>query len=452
MEQDAEEIWESVRRAVAGCLAELDPAAVVAVGLSNQRESVGAWERSSGSPLGPILSWQDQRTAPLCREVRMDPAKIFAISGLPLDPMFSALKARWLLDHHDPERRRSRSGEICIGTVDSWLLSRCAKADDQHVVEIGNASRTQLLDLDGRTWSADLLDEFDVPPAVLPEIRPSDGPFPTVRGLDPLPDGVPVLAVLGDSHAALFGHGIRTAGVVKVTYGTGSSVMALVADDHGGNERGHSAGVCRTIAWQVGDVSVAYALEGNIRSTGATLQWLARLLGTTAGDLAEVAATASSDGVHLVPGFNGLAAPWWDAEATGLLTGLSLSTGPAQVARSALESTAFQVADVVDAIRAQGVVVDRILADGGGSGNDTLMQIQADLAGVTVERSARPDVSALGAAYLAGLRAGLWTEDQLVDLVEQRETFHPQAHDRGARMAEWHDAIRRARGTTGRTG
>lgn len=440
VEQDAAELRASVRRAVRDGLAGLDPAAVVAVGLANQRESLVLWDRATGIPAGPLLSWQDQRTAGLCRDLSTGPlpADAARISGLPLDPMFSAPKARWLLDTYDPDRRRATRGDLCLGTVDGWLLS----TPTRHVVELGNASRTQLLDLTTATWSPTLLDAFGIPAATLPEIVPSTGPFPPMA-LDPLPGNVPVLAVLGDSHAALFGHGIRTPGTLKATYGTGSSVMGLAPS---GVDEGLARGVCRTIAWQLGSGPPRHALEGNIRSAGATLAWLARLLGTTSDGLAELAATATSDGVHLVPGFAGLAAPWWDRDATGLIAGLSLATGPAELARAALESIAFQVADVVTAIAGEGRSVARLLADGGASVNDTLMRFQADLSGLPVHRSRNPDVSALGAAHLAGLAAGVWDEDQLAAWRERPDVFEPDpSADRAGRLAGWHAAVRRAR-------
>ncbi|MEU6731583.1 FGGY family carbohydrate kinase, partial [Nonomuraea wenchangensis] len=241
VEQDPEELWQSVRQAVAGCVTPEQGARVAGVGISTQRESLVLWDRRTGEPLGPLLSWQDQRTAARCHELADQAELVRSVSGLPLDPMFSALKARWLLDTHDPDRRRSRAGELCLGTVDSWLLSRFG---GEHVIEVGNASRTQLLDVQAGAWDSRLLELFGVPSEVLPHVVPSCGPFPAVRDLAPLPDGVPVLAVLGDSHAAMFAHAGWRPGIVKATYGTGSSVMAV-----GG---GHAPGLCRSIAWDLG--------------------------------------------------------------------------------------------------------------------------------------------------------------------------------------------------------
>src|SRR4051812_28860054 len=300
VEQDAGAIWASVQAAVRDCMRPELAAAVVAVGLSTQRESIVAWDRASGQPLSPVLSWQDQRTAGMARELgRPDVlARVRAISGLPLDPMFSALKARWILDAIDPDRTRARSGEVCIGTIDSWIMSRF---NGEHLIESGNASRTQLLDVDAVTWSTELLGLFQVPEAVLPAVTVSNGSFPRVRGLEPLPDGVPLLAVMADSHSALFGHGAKRTGEVKAPQGTGSSDMGLVDPS-----ASLDAGVCKTIAWSVG--ATAYAAEGNIRAAGATLRWVAGMLGITVEDLTLLARGADSEGVCLVPGFNGLGA------------------------------------------------------------------------------------------------------------------------------------------------
>jgi len=287
VEQSATEIWESVRAAVAACVQNRDTHAVAGVGFSTQRESLVVWDRATEEPLGPMLSWQDQRTRQECEVLRARDREgvVRATSGLPLDPMFSALKAQWLLDRYDPDRARSRRGELCLGTVDSWLLSRLG---GEHVIEVGNAARTQLMDVRNRRWDDELLEFFRVPAAVLPTIVSSNGPFPTVRGLAPLVDGTPVGAVMGDSHAALFAHAGWRPGRVKATYGTGSSIMSL-----GYPVSTSSEALCLTVAWD--DGQPAYAYEGNIRSSGATLTWLAELFAMTP-DAVAGAAAESSDG------------------------------------------------------------------------------------------------------------------------------------------------------------
>jgi glycerol kinase len=445
VEQDPDELRSSVHQAIDACLAQLGGRSVAGIGISNQRESIVLWERATGRPVAPLVSWQDARAVPIVERIAAAGARedVYRISGLPLDPMFSAAKAGWLLDEHDPDRSRARRGELCLGTVDSWLTSTA----DQHVVEVGNASRTQLLDVRTGQWSDELLDAFDVPRAALPDVRPSAGRFP--RTLDVDGSAVPVVAVLGDSHAALFGHGVRAPGTVKATYGTGSSLMTLVEAPPPA-----TAGLCLTIAWQLaGGAAPQVALEGNIRASGATLAWTGRLFGITPQEVADLADGAGSDGVHLVPGFGGLGAPWWDAAARGLIEGLTLGSSREQVCRAALEAVAFQVMDLVDAARACDAAPTTLLADGGASVNDSLMQLQADLTGITVRRSPASEMSALGAAQLAGLQAGLWDEDTLRTRREEPTTFEPTmtAAERSARRDGWHAAVARARGTQAST-
>jgi glycerol kinase len=440
VEQSPSAIVDSVRDAVAAAVRTIDPARVAAVGLSNQRESLMIWEVATGAAVGPLISWQDQRAADTCATLLAQGAGelVRTRSGLPLDPMFSAAKARWLLDRYDPDRRRSRNGELRLGTVDSWLL---AQFGADHLIEVGNASRTQLLSVATGEWDDGLLDVFGIPRQVLGRVVPSVGPFPAVRGLAPLLDGTPLTAVLGDSHAALFAHAGWAPGTVKATYGTGSSVMGLCAGPitAGG-------GLCRTIAWDTG-AGPAHAVEGNIRSSGATLSWLARAVGSTPSALADLAATASSEGVHLVPGFGGLGAPWWDRDAAGLLTGLTFGTELPQMARAALESIAFQVEDVVDEVDRLIHPVDTLLADGGAAVNPTLMQLQADTSGRLVHRAEQTDLSPLGAAHLAGLTVGFWDRAGLDALSRPRTPFRPAESDpdRLARRAAWRSAVARAR-------
>jgi glycerol kinase len=436
VEQSADELWDSVRRAVAQCVDPVLADRVVAVGLSNQRESLVLWERRTGRPVGPLLSWQDQRTAGQCRELAADGVGdlVRSVSGLPLDPMFSALKARWLLDTYDPDRSRSRAGELCLGTVDSWLLSRFGSG---HVTEVGNASRTQLLNVATRQWDDRLLDLFDVPSAILPQVTPSTGDFAVVRGLAPLPDGVPLLAVMGDSHAALFAHAGWQKGVVKATYGTGSSVMAIGdADD---------PGLCRSIAWDLtGPVTV---VEGNIRSAGRTLSWLAELFDTDVTQLLAQAEQAGQDSrLHLVPAFGGLGAPWWEPDAIAVLSGMTLATRRGDLALAALHAVAMQVDDVVAAVERAvgGVRLQR--ADGGLTRSDRLMRFQADLGGRRIARSVDPDLSCRGVADAAGVAAGLWSMSDLEQRQRPADEFMPSMDEsyREAVRAAWHAAVERA--------
>ncbi|MGP3917236.1 FGGY-family carbohydrate kinase [Nonomuraea sp. 10N515B] len=432
VEQDPGELWQSVQRAVADCVTPAHAERVAGVGISNQRESLVLWERRTGEPVGPLLSWQDQRTADRCHELAGSAELVRSVSGLPLDPMFSALKARWLLDTYDPGRRRA--GELCLGTVDSWLLSRFG---GEHLVEVGNASRTQLLDLATGDWDARLLELFGVPREVLPRVVPSCAAFPAARGLAPLQDGVPVLAVMGDSHAAMFAHAGWRPGVVKATYGTGSSVMAI-------GEDGQAQGLCRSIAWDLGD-GLALCVEGNIRATGRTITWLAELFGVPVQTLLNEAEAA--DGVHFVPAFGGLGAPWWDPDATPVITGFSLGTRRAQLAAAALEAVAFQVEDVLTAIEQAVGQVRVLMTDGGLTHSDRLMRLQADLSGRVVARSGEHDLSALGVADAAGLTAKLWTLEELERRPRPADTYEPGLGEaeRRARRHAWHEAVRRSR-------
>lgn len=447
VDQDPEAIWESVGQAVAACLAGRDPGCVEAVALSTQRESMLLWERGTGKPLSNLVSWQDRRSVEACEALQKagHGPLVRERSGLPLDPMFSALKAKWLLDEYDPERRRAEQGEVCLGTIDSFLLTRFAGGD--HLTEAGNASRTQLLNVRKAEWDPDLLAVFGVPGAALPRVCPSNGPFPAVRGVRGLPDGVPVLGVLGDSHAALFGHGAFRPGRVKATYGTGSSVMGLVDDA----DRLHP-GICLTIGWLVD--APALAAEANIRSSGATLKWVANLLGIEPGDAADLAreqAASGREGAVVIPGFNGLGAPWWDNAASGLVDGLRLDSGRESLCLGAMEAIPNQITDVVEILSEGGLRVESLSADGGPTRNAFLMQMQADFAGVPVMRALDAELSALGAAHLAGLGAGWWYWKELEGMERPREIYAPIMDEEERRRVRrrWKAALEKAKTRVG---
>jgi glycerol kinase len=446
VEQDANEIWASVRRAAAEALDPATAKRVVSVGLSTQRESCVIWDRRTGKALTPVLSWQDQRTEGVCQVLRNagHAALIRRKSGLPLDPMFSAAKARWLLDRLPSRQVRPAAEEICIGTIDSFILSRFG---GEAVIEAGNASRTQLFDVVGGCWDGELLSIFDVPLAAMPRVVASTGPFPAAKGLAPLPDGVPVGAVMADSHSALFAHGAFAPGPVKATHGTGSSVMGLVDRKAVGDGDAGAPGVCLTLAWQIDAPMLAF--EGNIRSAGSTLIWAAELLGVDTQGLARLAATAAdSRGVYLVPAFGGLGAPWWDASAVGIVTGVTFGVTRAPLARAALDSIAHQIADVLDAVRESGAPVERLLVDGGPTRNDQLMQFETDMVGVPVERTDVAELSAMGVAHLAGVSAGVFTLEGLRHLDRGGQAFKPSlaADDRRREREAWARAVARSRG------
>lgn len=443
VEQDAREILDSVVRGIEAAVKGLEHR-VTALAISSQRESALAWDRSTGMPLGPMLGWQDRRTVAAAQvlEAEGHGPHVRAVTGLPIDPMFSALKFTWLLDEIDLRRTRSAAGEIALGTVDSWLTYSLT---GEHRIEAGNASRTQLLNLQSLDWDDSMLELFRIPRAALPRVAASTEATEVVTGIPCLPEGTRITGILGDSHAALFGHGARTPGAVKVTLGTGSSIMGLLAPDAPAR-----TGLVKTIAWCAPEAS--YAFEGNILSTGATAVWLAGILGITTAELFELASTAGDDSaVDLVPAFAGLGAPWWDESARAIITGFDLGTTRTQLARAAVESIALQIEDVLSAAeQGRGSRCDTILIDGGPAANDALAQLLADLCQRRVQRPNITGLSALGAAYLAGIVAGIWTQDDVLALGHDSTSFEPlmTADAAATRRKRWHKAVARARSRT----
>lgn len=438
VEQDAERIWTSVLDAVAACLAAAGGTVeIVGVALSTQRESVVGWRAGSGEPLGPVIGWQDSRTADWCAS-HLDQragAEIQRRTGLHVDAMFSAPKFRWLLDHapaHLP------ADDLRLGTIDSWLIWRLT-GGAQHLCEAGNASRTLLYDVTELAWAPELLALFTIPPSVLPTPRPSDAGFGRCVGVPPIPDGTPILAVLADSHAALYGHGCTEVGMAKATYGTGSSVMTPVPQ----LPQGRSP-VPTTLAWLVDGIPT-YALEGNILSSGATLAWAAEVL--TGGDVAALLRLADqvpdAGGVILVPAFTGLGAPHWDRDATAIYAGMTTGTGAAHLARAAVDSIGHQIGDVIDVIEQTTGPLRTFRADGGVTASPLVMQSQADLLQRTVEVADVAEISAVGAAQLAWQTVGSadWSE------LRGASRYAPElsAAEQADRRADWARQVARAR-------
>lgn len=444
VEQDAIEIRDSVVKALTTAV-EGGAFDVRGIGLSNQRESAVIWDRRTGEPLGPVLGWQDRRTAARVStlvESGWD-VKIRAKTGLTLDPMFSALKLEWLLDQVDPDREAAQRGEIAFGTVDSWLLFALT---GEHRVELGNASRTQLLNLDRLDWDDEILELFRIPRAVMPAIVASDAPSAPIVGVDALPSGVRIHGVLGDSHAALYAHGVRGPGAVKATYGSGSSIMGLASPSAVSTATSDSA-LVRTIAW--GTPEPAFAFEGTIVSTGATILWLSNLLNLDPSQLSSFAQSVDdTQGVDLVPAFGGLSAPWWDESAVALVSGLGLGTQAAHLARAAFESVVHQTEDVLDAVERQtGQPVQDVLADGGPTQNAWLMQMQADYGQRQVSQSSVAELSATGAAHLAGIGCGMWDADRCLELPRDRQPYRARI-DRAIAQEHrraWRAAVERSR-------
>jgi glycerol kinase len=449
VEQDPLAIWSSVEGAVGDCLASAKRADIAAVAVSNQRETVLLWDRSTGMPAGPAIVWQCRRTSAFCDALRargLEP-RLASATGLTIDPLFSASKLHWLLAARPDGVTRAHAGELCAGTVDSWIIWRLT-GGAVHACDASNASRTQLFNLHTASWDSDLLSLFSVPAAILPAIRASSGTFGEVSTIRALA-GVPIAAAIGDSHAALFGHAAFTPGQIKATYGTGSSLMTPISAPL---RSGH--GLSTTVAWSR-DCGLQYALEGNITVTGSAVAWIAQIVGArSASDAAQLAASVDdTGGVYFVPALAGLGAPYWDADARGLVSGLSRGTTAAHLARAGVESIAYQIRDVFDAMCEDAGAPSALLADGGASRNDALLQFQADILGVPVVRPVSADLSALGAAWLAGLSVGIWRDlDALSALPRPATRFEPRMSEkrRDRLYGGWREAVSRARTTPAR--
>ena len=429
VEQDAERLWSSVLDAIRACLDLCPDADLAGLALSTQRESVVAWDRRTGRSLGPVIGWQDRRTADWCRAHTdaADDDLVRRRSGLRIDAMFSAPKIGWLLEH----AAGRAAGDICVGTVDTWLIWRLT-GGQRHVIEAGNASRTLLFDVIDLDWSDELLAIFGVPRDVLPTVLRSDGEFGTTSGVPGLPDGLPIAAVLADSHAALYGQGCTQVGTAKATYGTGTSVMTPTAAFVPG-----FSPVPSTLAWLT--ESPTYAREGNILSSGATLAWTARLLGIDVSALLELADTVpDAAGVTVVPAFTGLGAPHWDREVRAVVSGLGPDTGRAQLARAAVDAVAHQVCDIIEVIDAD-TVLTALRADGGATASQLVMQTQADLLGRPIEVADVPEISAVGAAGLAWRRLGVQPPPRPAGRVV---TPRIDASLRTTRRARWTEEVR----------
>ena len=444
VEQDPAELWETARAAMQDALHGYQDARLAAVAVTNQRESTLVWERKTGRPLGPCITWQCHRSAPFIARLREDglEERVRSKTGLTLDPMFAAGKARWLLDHIADGKVRAESGELCFGTVDAWMLWNLS-GGAVHACDMTNASRTQLFNLHTLDWDDELIEIFGIPRAILPAVYPSGFVYGHTRQPGALPEGVPIAAMIGDSHGALFGHAGFLPGTIKATYGTGSSLMMPmprpILSRHG---------LSTSIAWNY--QGATYALEGNIYATGAAVEWLYRFLGLqTPGEIEDLAGQVTHhEGLYFVPALVGLGAPYWDMHARGLLVGITLGTTAAHAARAAVEAIAYQIHDVFTAMQSDsGQSLSVLLADGGASRNDFLMQFQADILDLPVVRSQISDLSALGAAYLAGLATGVWSSlDQVQNLFRPHDRFEPHmpASQRAALLEGWRDAVRRS--------
>ena len=420
-----------------------------AIGITNQRETTLLWDRRTGEPLAPAIVWQDRRTATACRTLRRDGASrtVRSRAGLELDPYFSATKLAWLLDHLPGARRRAARGELAFGTVDTWLLWKLTEGR-VHATDVSNASRTLLVNLRTGDWDDTLLRLFRIPREVLPVIRPSSGLFGEASGIRAL-RGLPITGVAGDQQAALFGQACFTPGMAKSTYGTGCFLLL-----HTGTQPMRSRHrLLSTIAWRIGDDGpLEYALEGSVFIGGAVVQWLRDGLGVIrrSSDIEALAARVpDSGGVRFVPAFTGLGAPYWDPDARGTIVGLERGSTAAHVARAAVDSIAFQVCDLLTAMRADtGLRLRELRVDGGAARNDRLLQLQSDLLRVPVTRSRTAETTALGAAFLAGLAVGVWQDREAIRRLWASDArFVPEKPLGQVRreLSAWADAVRRTR-------
>jgi len=425
------------------------PRDVAAIGITNQRETVVIWDRATGKPIHPAIVWQDRRTAPACAALESAGLgdEVSNRTGLVLDPYFSATKIAWILDNVPNARARAENGELAFGTVDSWLIWQLTSGPGKatHVTDVTNASRTLLYNIVRGAWDDELLRIFNIPASLLPEVVWSSqnvGEVTTTLGLG----GIPIAGIAGDQQAALFGQLCWTAGQAKNTYGTGCFLLQNI-----GTEFIRSKNRLITTLAASAQHRLEYAFEGSIFIGGAVVQWLRDNLNliSTSGDV-EALATSVPDtgGVVFVPAFVGLGAPHWDPQAAGTIIGLRRETQPGHIARAALESIAFQVADVLEAVQAETTPLAALRVDGGAAVNNLLMQFQADILGVPVVRPQVTETTALGAAYLAGLATGFWAQPEELRLKREGDTrFEPKmsSEERAQRRHQWNRAVERSR-------
>lgn len=450
VEHDGEEIYANTLNVMKRCAKEyaLSEMNLAAVAITNQRETAIVWNKKTGKPIANAAVWQCLRGEPLCIKLKTEghAEAVEKITGLVLDPYFSASKITWLLDNVQGARENAAAGDLAFGTIDSWLVWKLT-GGKAHVADYTNACRTLLLDIHSLEWSEELFNLFDIPIEMAPELVYSDTVVGKTRKGEPFDYEVPIAGLSGDSHAALFGETCFDPGTAKATYGTGSSIMMNI----GATPRKSKKGIVTSVGYCLGS-GAAYAFEGNIHSTGATIQWLVEDIGLikSPAECTSISKSVpSTDGVYLVPAFVGLGAPYWDSEARALITGMSRSTQKAHIARAAVESIAYQVRDLVEVMAAEaGLKISVLNADGGPSRDEFLMQFQADILGLSVQSAAIEEVSALGSAYAAGLAIGLWSGiDELRSLSKNGTWYKDKmnATERERLVAGWKSAVDRTR-------
>ena len=446
VEHDPVEIWHAVRDTLNAVIEQVGADSVAAIGITNQRETALAWNRTTGEPYGTAIVWQDRRTTARCQA--LDAAGhldlVRSRTGLVLDPYFSGTKFEWLLQ----ERRVPVGNDLVLGTIDAWLIWNLT-AGDVLATDATNASRTMLFDIVDLSWNGELCDLLHIPITALPEVKPSSGRFGVTSAGSGVAAGIPISGVAGDQQAALFGQACFQPGMAKNTYGTGSFVLLNV----GSTCPAPSEGMLTTIAWQLDDGTVAYALEGAIFVTGAAIQWLRDGIDVIehSADIGPLASSVPDNGgIYVVPAFTGLGTPWWDPYARGTIVGITRGTTKAHVARAVVESIAYQTRDAVDAMSAAGgTPITDLRVDGGASVMDFLLQLQADQLGVTVRRPKDQETTALGAAFLAGLAEGVWPDLEAISARwELDATFEPEPERTFTDLfhAQWLRAVERSRG------
>ncbi|MBF6334017.1 glycerol kinase GlpK [Nocardia transvalensis] len=450
VEHDAETIWRNTESVIGEVLEQNNLSAdyIAAVGITNQRETTVVWDRSTGKPVYNAIVWQDTRTAELCRKLAGSegPNRYAERTGLPLSTYFAGPKLRWILDNVDGARERAEAGELCFGTIDSWILWNLT---GEHITDVTNASRTMLMDLRELQWDSQILAEFGIPESVLPQIRSSSEVYAEVSS-GPLA-GVPVAGILGDQQAATFGQACLKPGEAKNTYGTGNFMLL----NTGTTPVVSKHGLLTTVCYRIGEQDAVYALEGSIAVTGSLVQWLRDNLGiiSSADEIEELARSVDDNGgAYFVPAFSGLFAPRWRPDARGVIAGLTRFVNKGHIARAVLEATAFQTREVADAMRADaesenlGLELTTLKVDGGMVRNELLMQFQSDILDVPVVRPVVTETTALGAAYAAGLAVEFWSgTDEIRSNWAEDKTWQPtmSAEDRDLLYTEWNKAVER---------
>ena len=448
VEHDLEDVWSTVLQTIREVTQHQDLRKIVAIGITNQRETICFWDRKTGQPLARAIVWQDRRTAQQCEELKSKGMESFFqdSTGLLLDPYFSGTKVAWAIQNWEPVRKANEQGRLCVGTIDSYLIARLSGAS-VHATEPSNASRTLCFDIKKLEFGSDLCRALGLSKEIWPEVLPSTGTFAVTHGVPGLPDGIPISGVLGDQQAALLGQACTREGMAKCTYGTGAFMLMNTGKQP---VKSHHR-LLTTIAWKIGRDSPVYALEGSAFIAGAAVQWLRdglHLIKSASEIEALAQSVENSDGVVFVPALTGLGAPYWDPQATGLFTGLTRGTQAGHMARAVLEGIAFQNADILTAMQKDlGKPLTSLNVDGGAAANDLLMQFQANVLGVRLKRPRYLETTSLGAVFAAGLGAGIWSDLEEIEKTWQQErAFEPKwgESEKSEALSRWQLAVKRA--------